>query len=53
MKFDTEAVVAAIGEVSDGDIQVLTLAGNLLGEHGGISVGGSDCVVIRSQGRPQ
>lgn len=51
LKFDKQEVVAALGDVSDGDVLVLELAGNLLPEfHGGPFVG-EDVVVIVKKGK--
>ncbi len=48
LKFATQEVVAALGAVSDGDVLVLGLTGNLKAEFGGASilVLGEDVVVI-------
>ncbi len=51
LKFDSQEVVAVLGEVSDGDILVLTLTGNLKEEFGGISIEGQDVVIIRKKGK--
>ena len=40
-------MVAALGEVNDGDEIVLTLTGNMLDE---TPIEGSDCVIIRAKG---
>jgi hypothetical protein len=47
LKFDTQAVVQALGAVDDGDVLVLTLSGSLTN---GFPIKGSDCVVIRAKG---
>ena len=47
LKFDTEAIVAALDSVSDGDVLVLTLTGNLLN---GRAITGEDVVVIVKKG---
>lgn len=46
LKFDTQDVFQTIGQVSDGDIMVLELSGNLLEEFGGTPIKGEDVVVI-------
>jgi len=43
LMFETQEIVAALGEVNDGDILPLTLTGLLFD---GISIEGADCVVI-------
>jgi len=46
LKFDTQAIVAALSPVNDGDQIVLTLTGFLLdGEY----IEGQDCVIIRKK----
>lgn len=47
LKFDKQAIVAALGPVNDGDVVVLTVSGNLFD---GSQIEGRDCVVIRSMG---
>jgi len=46
LKFDTQEVVAALGDVNDGDIIVLKLTGNLKEEFDGTPIVGEDVVVI-------
>jgi hypothetical protein len=46
LKFDTRALVTAIGEVGDGQALMLTLRGNLLQEFGGAPFVGEDVVKI-------
>ncbi|MBN1464617.1 T9SS type A sorting domain-containing protein [candidate division KSB1 bacterium] len=46
LKFDTQAVIAALGDVNDGDLFPLVVTGMLLEEFGGTDVEGSDCVII-------
>jgi len=46
LKFDTQEVVAALGDVSDGDCLVLTITGNLKEEFGGTPIVGEDVVRI-------
>jgi hypothetical protein len=48
LKFDTQEVAAALGEVSDGDVLVLSLTGSLLGGEGFV---GEDIVVILKKGK--
>jgi len=45
-KFDALALAAALGPVTDGDVLVLSLEGNLLEEFGGTPIVGEDVVVI-------
>jgi uncharacterized repeat protein (TIGR01451 family) len=47
LKFDTQEIVAALGEVTDGDELVLTLTGELLD---GTPIEGEDCIVVLSKG---
>lgn len=49
LKFDTQAIVAALGDVSDGDCLVLTLGGNLLEEYGGTAFTGEDVLTIKDE----
>jgi uncharacterized repeat protein (TIGR01451 family) len=46
LKFDQQQIVDAIGNVSDGDIVVLSLTGNLLEDYGGTPIVGEDVVII-------
>jgi hypothetical protein len=46
LKFDTQAIVAALGSVNDRDVLVLELTGNLKPEFGGTFIAGEDVVVI-------
>lgn len=46
LTFDTQAIVAAMGEVEDGGLSVLSLTGNLLEESGGTAITGEDVVSI-------
>lgn len=43
LKFDTPAIVAALGSVTDGELRVLKLTGNLLD---GTPIAGEDVMVI-------
>jgi hypothetical protein len=45
-KLATQELVAALGEVHDGDVLVLHLSGNLREEYGGTAILGEDVVVI-------
>lgn len=53
LKFDTQEVVAALGEVSDGECLVLTLTGKLMEEFGGTEISGEDVIVILKKPNPQ
>jgi hypothetical protein len=46
LKFDSQAVVAALGMVGDGEVLVLKLAGKLKEEFGGVPISGGDVVLI-------
>jgi hypothetical protein len=46
LKFNSKELVAAIGEVADGDVLVLSLTGNLMEEFGGTPIIGEDVIVI-------
>ena len=46
LKFDVQAIVTALGPVSDGDVVVLHLTGNLKPEFGGTLMAGEDVVII-------
>ena len=48
LTFDVQGIVAALGDVADGDVLILTLTGNLLD---GTSIEGEDVVVILKKGR--
>ncbi len=51
LKFENQEIVAALGEVEDGDVLVLTLTGALLEEFGGSEIQGQDVVVILKKGK--
>ncbi|MBL7208953.1 MAG: hypothetical protein ISS52_02520 [Dehalococcoidia bacterium] len=51
LKFSTQDVVDALGDVSDGDCLVLTLIGNLKEEFDGTPIVGEDVVVILKKGK--
>lgn len=46
LKFKKEEIIAALGEVNDGDLLELTLKGVLSDVFGGLPIEGSDCVII-------
>jgi hypothetical protein len=46
VKFSAQEIVAALGEVDDGDVLVLHLSGNLMVDYGGTAVVGEDVVWI-------
>ena len=46
LKYKTQELLFALGLVSDGDVITLDLTGNLMEEHGGTPIQGSDCIVI-------
>jgi hypothetical protein len=48
LKFDAQEVVAALGEVNDGDVLVLELTGNLTDDR---AIAGEDVVVILKKGK--
>ena len=48
--FDNQAIVAALGDVSNNEVIVLKLSGRLKAEFGGNSVVGEDVVVILKRG---
>jgi len=49
LKFQTQEIVEAIGEVNDGDVLTLELTGVLLGER---PIEGADCILIRGRHKP-
>jgi hypothetical protein len=49
--FDTQEVVAALGEVSDEDCLVLEIIGNLMDDNGGTPIVGEDVVRILKKGK--
>ncbi len=51
LKFDTQQLVAALGQVNDGDCVVLELTGNLKEEAGGNPILGEDVVQILKKGK--
>jgi len=53
LKFDVQEIVAALGEVNDGDEFELMLTGVLDEALGGTPIEGKDCIVIISKGKPE
>jgi hypothetical protein len=51
LKFKAQEVVAALGDVSDGDVLVLKLTGNLREEYDGKPIEGEDVIVILKKGK--
>jgi len=49
LKFDMQEVVAALGPVTNGEVRVLTLTGNLKDEFGGTPIYGEDVMIIRKK----
>jgi hypothetical protein len=49
LKFKTERIVEAIGDVNEGDVLTLELAGVLIGER---PIEGADCVVVGGKHKP-
>ena len=50
LKFKTQEVVVALGAVSDGQVLILTLTGNLKAAFGGTPFQGQDVVIIKKKG---
>jgi len=50
LKFDAQKVVAALGDITDGECLVLSLNGNLMEGAGGTAIVGEDVVVILQKG---
>jgi len=48
LKFDSQAIIEAIGPVEDGEMIILTLTGSLQDE---TPIEGTDCVLIRKKGK--
>ncbi len=53
LKFDTQEVVAALGDVEDGQYLVLELTGHLLEEYNGTPIMGEDVVLILVKGKQE
>jgi hypothetical protein len=51
LKFDAQEVVAALGELSDGDVMVLHIGGTLKEAYGGTAIVGEDVVWIIKKGK--
>ncbi len=51
LKFDTREIVAALGEVDDGEVRVLELTGNLKEAYGGTPIVGEDVILILRKGK--
>jgi hypothetical protein len=51
LKFDAQAVAAALGPVNDGDIILLSVIGNLREELGGTAIKGVDVIQILKKGK--
>jgi hypothetical protein len=51
LKFDAQAVAAALGPVNDGDTMLLSVLGNLMEEFGGIEIRGVDVIAILKKGK--
>jgi hypothetical protein len=49
LKFETQKVVEALGELNDGDVLTLTLTGVL---QDGTPIEGADCIVVRGKSKP-
>jgi len=49
LKFNIQAVVAALGPVTNGEVRVLALTGNLKEEYGGTPIYGEDVMIIRKK----
>jgi hypothetical protein len=49
--FDTQELIAALGEMHDGDVLVLHLTGNLMPNYGGTPIAGEDIVWIIKKGK--
>ncbi len=47
LQFETQELVAFLGEINDGDVITLTFTGYLKEEYGGTEILGRDCIVIR------
>ncbi|MCP4412675.1 MAG: hypothetical protein GY808_08945, partial [Gammaproteobacteria bacterium] len=48
LKFNSQAIIATLGTVQNGDVIPVTLTGNLLG---GAAIEGKDCVLIEIKGK--
>ncbi|MHC4271614.1 MAG: hypothetical protein ACYST2_04800, partial [Planctomycetota bacterium] len=52
LKFKTQEIVDALGEVVNGEVLLLTLEGVLLEEHSGTPIQGEDCIEILGKHKP-
>ncbi len=51
LKFENQEIIAALGDIEDGDVLVLNVTGNLKEEFGGTAIEGRDVVVILKKGK--
>jgi len=51
IKFEAQEVVAALGEIEDGDVIVLHVSGNLMEAYGGTPIVGEDVIWILKKGK--
>jgi hypothetical protein len=51
LKYESQEIAAALGEVADGDVIVVTVNGNLMEEYGGTPIFGEDVIVILQKGK--
>jgi hypothetical protein len=51
LKYESQEIAAALGEVGDGDVIVVALTGNLMEEYGGTPIIGEDVIVILLKGK--
>ena len=51
LKFDAQEVIAALGDVEDGQVLVVHLMGSLKEEFGGSDFFGEDVIVILKKGK--
>jgi len=50
LRFDNQEIISSLGEISDGDVRLLELTGNLKKEFGGTPISGKDVVIIIKRG---
>lgn len=50
LRFDNQKIISSLGEISDGDVHLLELTGNLKKEFGGTPILGKDAVIIIKKG---
>lgn len=53
LKFDTQELVSALGNIEDGECHVLTLTGDLKPEYGVVPIEGEDVVLILRKGKEE